>query len=79
MNDQQNFFKLFEYSNKLKLNNKYLNKEDFEAFNTLLKFLVIIAEIFHSSEKHKYINLAKDFLDNKITAENFSYSFMVIY
>ena len=86
MNEQQNFFKLLKYSNKLKRNNKYLDKEDPEAFDTLmtalrfgLKFLVIIAENFHYSEKHEYINLAKDFLDNKITAENFSYSFMAIY
>jgi len=79
MNEQQNFFKLLKYSNKLKRNNKYLDKEDPEAFDTLLKFLVIIAENFHYSEKHEYINLAKDFLDNKITADNFSYSFMAIY
>lgn len=79
MNDQQNFFKLLEYSNKLKRNKKYLVKEDPESFDTLLKFLVIIEENFHYSEKDEYINLAKDFLDNKITAENFSYSFMAIY
>jgi hypothetical protein len=79
MNEQQKFFKLLKYSNELKRNNKYLDKEDPEAFDTLLKFLVIIAENFHYSEKHEYINLAKDFLDNKITADNFSYSFMAIY
>ena len=79
MNEQQNFFKLLKYSNQLKRNNKYLDKEDPEAFDTLLKFLVIIAENFHYSEKHEYINLAKDFLENKITANNFSYSFMAIY
>ena len=78
MNEQQNFFKLLKYSNKLKRNNKYLDKEDPEAFDTLLKFLVRIAENFHYSEKHEYINLAKDFLENKITADNFSYSFMAI-
>ena len=38
-----------------------------------------IAENFHYSEKHEYINLAKDFLDNKITADDFSYAFMGIY
>jgi hypothetical protein len=56
-----------------------LDKEDPEAFDTLLKFLVIIAENFHYSEKHEYINLAKDFLDDQITADDFSYSFMAIY
>ena len=79
MSMKQRFFKLLKYSNKLKRNNKYLDKEDPEAFDTLLKFLVTIAENFHYSEKHEYINLAKDFLDNKITADNFSYSFMAIY
>ena len=79
MNDQQNFFKLLKYSNKLKRNNKYLDKQDPEAFDTLLKFLVIIAENFHYSEKHEYINLAKDFLADQITADDFSYAFMGIY
>jgi len=79
MNDQQNFFKLLKYSNKLKRNNKYLSKQDPEAFDTLLKFLVIIEDNFHYSEKHEYINLAKDFLADQITADDFSYSFMAIY
>jgi hypothetical protein len=79
MSMEQRFFKLLKYSNELKRNNKYLDKEDPEAFDTLLKFLVTIAENFHYSEKHEYINLAKDFLDNKITADNFSHSFMAIY
>ena len=79
MNDQQNFFKLLKYSNKLKRNNKYLSKQDPEAFDTLLKFLVIIADNFHYSEKHEYINLAKDFLADQITADDFSYAFIGIY
>jgi hypothetical protein len=79
MNDQQNFFKLLKYSNELKINNKYLDKEDPEAFDTLLKFLVRIEDNFHYSEKHEYINLAKDFLADQITADDFSYSFMAIY
>jgi hypothetical protein len=79
MNDQQNFFKLLKYSNKLKINNKYLSKQDPEAFDTLLKFLVIIENNFHYSEKHEYINLAKDFLADQITADDFSYAFLGIY
>lgn len=79
MNDQQNFFKLLKYSNKLKRNNKYLDKENPEAFNILLKFLVVIEKNFHYSENHEYINLTKDFLNNEITVDNFSYSFMAIY
>ena len=79
MNDQQNFFKLLKYSNELKINNKYLDKEDPEAFDTLLKFLVRIEDNFHYSEKHEYIELAKNFLADQITADDFSYSFLAIY
>lgn len=79
MNDQQNFFKLLKYSNELKINNKYLNKEDPEAFDNLLKFLVRIEDNIHYSEKHEYIELAKDFLADQITADDFSYSFLAIY
>ena len=79
MNDQQNFFKLLKYSNELKRNNKYLDKEDPEAFDTLLKFLVRIEDNLHYSEKQEYIELAKDFLADQITADDFSYSFMAIY
>ena len=42
-----------------------LNNENSEAFDTLLKFLVIIAENFHYSEKHEYLNLIKDFLNDE--------------
>ena len=56
-----------------------MDKEDPEAFDTLLKFLVIIEDNFHYSEKHEYINLAKDFLADQITADDFSYSFLAIY
>ena len=79
MNDQQNFFKLLKYSNELKRNNKYLDKEDPEAFDTLLEFLVRIEDNLHYSEKQEYIELAKDFLADQITADDFSYSFMAIY
>jgi len=79
MNDQQNFFKLLKYSNELKINNKYLDKEDPEAFDTLLKFLVRIEDNLHYSEKQEYTELAKDFLADQITADDFSYSFLAIY
>ena len=79
MNDQQNFFKLLKYSNELKRNNKYLDKEDSEAFNLLLNFSVTIENNLHYSEKQEYIELAKDFLADQITADDFSYSFMAIY
>jgi hypothetical protein len=79
MSMEQRFFKLLKYSNELKRNNKYLGREDPEAFRTLFKFLVTIEDNFHYLEKQEYLNLAKDFLDNKITADDFSYSFMAIY
>ena len=79
MNEQQNFFKLLKCSNELKKNNKYLDKEDPEAFDILLKFLVRIEDNLHYSEKQEYIELAKDFLADQITADDFSYSFMAIY
>ena len=86
MNEQKNFFKLLKYSNELKknnkysgINNKYLDKEDPEAFDILLKFLVRIEDNYHYSEKQEYIELAKDFLADQITADDFSYSFLAIY
>lgn len=54
-------------------------KQDPEAFDTLLEFESIIEENFHYSENHEYINLAKDFLADQITADDFSYSFITIY
>ena len=79
MNDQQNFFKLLKYSNELKKNKKSLRKKDSEAFNLLLNFSVTIENNLHYSEKQEYIELAKDFLADQITADDFSYSFMAIY
>ena len=79
MNDQEDFFKLLKYSNELRINNKYLSKEDPKAFDTLLKFLVRIEDNFHYSEKQEYIQLTKDFLADQITADDFSYSFLAIY
>jgi hypothetical protein len=79
MNEQQKFFKLLKYSNELKKNKKSLRKKDFEAFNVLLNFSVRIERNLHYSEKQEYIELAKDFLTDQITADDFSYSFMAIY
>jgi len=79
MNQQQKFFKLVKYSNELKKNKKSLLKEDPEAFDTLLKVMVTIEDNLHYSEKQEYIELAKDFLADQITADDFSYSFMAIY
>ena len=78
MNPQQHFLKLLKYSNKLKKNNKSLKNEDPEVFDVFLDFLVRIERNLHYLEKQEYINLAKDFLDDQITADDFSYSFMSI-
>ena len=72
-------FKLLAKSHKLKRNKKLLEKESPEEYTKLLKFLATIEENFHYSEKQEYITLAKDFLENQITAEEFSYSFQAIF
>jgi len=79
MNEQQKFFKLLKYSNELKKNKKSLRKEDPEVFDVFLRFLVRIERNLHYSEKQEYIELAKDFLADQITADDFSYAFMGIY
>ena len=79
MTEQQTFFKLLKYSNQLKKIKKSLSKTDSEAFHVLLKFLVTIENNLHYSEREEYIQLAKDFLDEKITADDFSYAFMALY
>lgn len=77
--EQKKFFKLLAYFNELRKVDKNLMSEDPEAFRVLLDFMVIIEGNYHYWEKQEYINLAKDFLDNQITAEDFSYSFLAIY
>ena len=79
INPQQHFLKLLKHSNELKKKNKSLKNEDPETFDVFLDFLVRIERNLHYLEKQEYINLAKDFLDDQITADDFSYSFMAIY
>ena len=79
MNERQTFFKLLKYSNQLKKSKKSLSNTDSEAFHVLLKFLATIEDNLHYSERQGYIELTKDFLDQKITAEEFSYGFMALY
>ena len=45
----------------------------------LLDSMVTIRNNFHFSERREYIDLAKDFLADQITADDFSYAFMDIY
>jgi len=76
VDNKQELFKLLEYSNELRKNNKSLLKEDPEKFRKLLKFLIIIAENLHLRKKDNYIELMEIFLNNKIDAENFSFYFI---
>ena len=79
MNEQQKFFKLLKYSNEVEKNKKYLLKEDPEAFKVLSKFLIIMEENLHYAEKDEYVELIRDFLDEKINTEDFSIFFMAMY
>jgi uncharacterized protein YueI len=79
MTEQEKFFHLLKSSNELRRNNKYFEKEDPTGYNELLTILVKIEGNLHYLEKQEYIDLAKNFLQNKITADDFSYSFMAIY
>jgi len=45
----------------------------------LSDFLVTIRNNFHFSERREYIDLAKDFLADQITADDFSFAFIGIY
>jgi len=79
MTEQEIFFKLLQYSNELLENNKDLMNQDPEADLALLKFLVRIEDNLHYAEKDLYIELINNFLDDKITVEDFSFSYTGIY
>ena len=74
--DEKKIFSLLKQSNELKKNK---NSLDPEASDMLLDFLVTIENNFHFSERREYIDLAKDFLADQITADDFSSSFIGIY
>ena len=74
--DEKKIFSLLRQSNELKKNK---NSLDLEASDMLSDFLVTIRNNFHFSERREYIDLAKDFLADQITADDFSYSFIGIY
>ena len=73
---EKKFFSLLRQSNELKKNK---NSLDPEASDMLLDFLVTIRNNFHFSERREYVDLAKDFLADQITADDFSSAFMGIY
>ena len=74
--DEKKIFSLLKQSNELKKNK---NSLDPEVSDMLLDFLVTIENNFHCSERREYIDLAKDFLADQITADDFSFAFMGIY
>lgn len=72
--------KIFQTIKILKrVKKKSLWKTDPKAFDLLLDFSVTIEDNLHYSEKQEYIELAKDFLTDQITADDFSYNFIAIY
>ena len=74
--DEKKIFSLLKQSNELKKNK---NSLDPEASDMLLDFLVTIENNLHFSERREYIDLAKDFLADQITADDFLRAFMGIY
>jgi len=87
--DEKKFFSLLRQLNELKKKIKdtepILNKAgripslDPEESDMLLNSLKTIGNNFHFSERREYIGLAKDFLADQITADDFSFDFMGIY
>ena len=70
--DEEKFFSLLRQFNELK-------KLDPEEGDILLDSMKTIENNFHLSERQEYINLAKDFLADQMTAHDFSYAFMGTY
>ena len=74
--DEKKIFSLLRQSNELEKNK---NSLDLEASDMLSDFLVTIRNNFHFSERQEYIDLAKDFLADQITADDFSFAFIGVY
>jgi hypothetical protein len=70
--DEERFFSLLRQYNELK-------KLDHEEGDMLLNSIKTIRNNFYLSERQEYINLAKDFLADQMTADDFSYAFMDAY
>ena len=87
--DERKFFSLLRQLNELEKNKNtetpILNRAgripslDSEASDMLLDSMLTIRNNFHFSERREYIDLAKDFLADQITADDFSCGFMGIY
>ena len=83
--DEKKFFSLLRQLNELE-NTETLTliagripSFDPEASDMLFDSMNTIRNNFHFSERQEYIDLAKDFLADQITADDFLYSFIGIY
>ena len=86
--NEKKIFSLLSQLNELKKNKKAetpiliagrISSFDPEASDMLFDSMKTIRNNFHFSERQEYIDLAKDFLADQITADDFSYSFIGIY
>ena len=84
--DEKKFFSLLRPLNELEKNTETptliagrIPSLDPEESDMLLDSLETIRNNFHFSERQEYIDLAKDFLADQITADDFSSDFMSIY
>ena len=74
--DEKEFFSLLRQSNSLDLEASGI---ELKKNKKLLDFSIAVTNYFHFSERREYIDLAKDFLADQITADDFSCGFMGIY
>jgi hypothetical protein len=84
--DEKKFFSLLRQLNELEKNTETptliagrIPSLDPEESDMLLDSMETIRNNFHFSERQEYIDLAKDFLADQITADDFSSDFMGIY
>ena len=86
--DEKKFFSLLRQLNELEKNKNTetptliagrIPSLDPEESDMLLDSMETSRNNFHFSERQEYIDLAKDFLADQITADDFSFSFIGIY
>ena len=84
--DEKKFFSLLRQLNELEKNTETptliagrIPSLDPEESDMLLDSMETSRNNFHFSERQEYIDLAKDFLADQITADDFSSDFMGIY
>ena len=84
--DEKKFFSLLRPLNELEKNTETptliagrIPSLDPEESDMLLDSMETSRNNFHFSERQEYIDLAKDFLADQITADDFSFDFMGIY